>query len=130
MDKMFWNDWRGQPQGETYFVPFEKATMLIRRLFSWRRWNIDLHCFVGGDAPGCFHTHPSWAFRIVLWGGYIEELESGEIKHWFPLRFGFMPPSYSHRVVTPIYDRSYSLWIRSPKKHKVELRGDGWGPFR
>lgn len=126
LDRNFWKDWRGNPEGETGRVPFEKATMLIRRLLSFGGWNVDLHCFVGCDSEGCFHTHQAWSFRLVLWGGYIEELESGERRLWFPLRCGFVSPHLSHRVVTPIYRRSYSLWIRSPKRHQVELRGTGW----
>ena len=113
-----WDEWRGTLDGQ--------EVMLIKQLFAWKGWRIDLHGFVGSDLPGCFHTHPAWAFRLILWGGYIEELESGERRLWFPGRFGFVSPRLSHRVATPIYTRAYTLWIRSPKKHEVQLRGGGW----
>lgn len=47
--------------------------MLIRRLCSWRGWRLDLHKFVRADDASCFHTHPAKAFRLILWGGYVEE---------------------------------------------------------
>jgi hypothetical protein len=122
-----WDDWRGNAIGETGCVAFEDATMLIKRLFSFRGWNVDLHCFLPpGDAEGCFHTYPSKAFRLILWGGYAEELESGFTRLWWPGMAGFVSAECSHRISGPLFKRSYSLWIRSPKWRKVELRGDGW----
>lgn len=115
----FWHEWRGSLDG--------RPTMLIRRLIKWRAFRVDLHCFIASDDPGCYHTHPRWSWRLVLWGGYIEELESGARRLWWPGRFGFVAPHLSHRVAAPIYRRSYSLWIRLPTPvHEVELRGDGW----
>lgn len=44
-------------------------SMLIRHLFHWRGWQIDLHRMVNTDMPDCFHTYPAWAVRIVLRNG-------------------------------------------------------------
>ncbi len=43
-----WDEWRGSMDG--------RPTMLIKRLIRWGRFRVDLHCFVGSDDPGCFHT--------------------------------------------------------------------------
>ncbi len=123
---MLWDDWRGNPDGESGELPIEKASMLIKRIWSYCGWSIDLHCFINNDCAGCFHTHEAWSFRLVLWGGYIEELESGARRLWLPLMCGLVAPSLSHRVAAIVYHRSYSLWIRSPKRHDVQLRGNGW----
>ena len=123
---MKWDSWRGNPNGERYRVEFEDATMLIKKLFHIGDWKVKLHAMVGSDSEGCYHTHEAWSFRLVLWGGYIEEMEDGKLRTWFPLRFGLISPKLSHRVARPIFKKSYSLWIRSPKKYEVELRGSGW----
>lgn len=61
----FWHEWRGSVDG--------RPSMLIRRLLSLGRWRLDLHKFIRADDENCFHTHPAKAFRLILWGGYIEE---------------------------------------------------------
>lgn len=115
----FWDEWRGDLLGN--------PVMLIKRLFRKGDFRVDLHCFIRADKEGCFHTHPRWAFRLVLWGGYTEELESGKKRFWFPGKGGFVSPSYCHRIHSLSFYASFSLWIRFPTKlHKVELRGPGW----
>jgi len=114
----FWDEWRGSLDG--------RPTMWIKRLFEYKGYRVDLHKFVRADDKECFHTHPAKAIRIVLWGGYYEELESEKIKLWFPLMFGVVRPELSHRVAGTVFKASYSLWIRWPKTEKVELRGAGW----
>lgn len=126
---MRWDSWRGNPNGERHRVEREDATMLIKKLLHFKGWKFKLHKFINADSPRCFHTHEAWSFRLVLWGGYIEEVEGGKKHTWFPLRFGFVSPMLSHRVARPIFKASYSLWIRSPKTHDIQLRGDGWQPL-
>lgn len=116
---MRWDDWRGSFDG--------RPTMWIRRLFSFRGRAIDAHKFVGADDPGCFHTHSARCFRIVLWGGYVEELEGGKMVTHRPGSMGFVRPELSHRVHALCNGRvSYSLWLRGRKTAKIELRGQGW----
>ncbi|ABM97047.1 hypothetical protein [Methylibium petroleiphilum] len=118
-----WDEWRGSLDG--------RPTMWIRRLARVRGWTIDLHKFVGPDDPGCFHTHPSRAFRLVLAGGYVEEVEGGQRRAWRVGRFGLVRPELSHRIEQLLNGRwSYSLWIRGPKTHRIELRGQGWDAQR
>ena len=114
-----WDEWRGSLD--------DRPTMLIRHLVDVRGMRVDLHKFVDTDDEGCFHTHPSTAFRLVLGGGYIEEMEDGTLREWRPLRAGFVAPQLSHRISKLRNGRwSYSVWVRGPKRCQIELRGDGW----
>lgn len=119
-----WDSWRGSTN--TGYIPVEQAALLIKDLLKIGQWKMSLHCFQTADEEACYHTHPAWAFRIVLWGGYTEELENGKRRWWFPLRFGFVAPSLSHRIHKLFFKKSYSLWIRGAKKHEIKLRGNGW----
>lgn len=104
-----------------------RPTLWERRLVSFNGRVVDLHKMVAKDDPDCFHTHPSYAIRIVVWGGYVEELEGGSHRMWRPGMIGIVPPALSHRVAGLRNGRaSYSIWIRLRKRAKVELRGEGW----
>jgi len=126
--RYWWDSWRGNPKGERNRVEYKDATMLIKKLIHFKGWKIKLHKFINADSANCFHTHEAWSFRIVLWGGYVEELENGKRRIWFPMRLGFVSPKLSHRVAKTIFNASYSLWITSPKTQDVKLRGTGWQP--
>jgi len=114
-----WTEWRGDFHGN---VTMQIAVLL--RTKGGRR--ADLHRMVAPDAPGCFHTHPARAVRIVLWAGYVEELEDGSMRHWRPGMVGVVHPQLSHRIASLPRGRSYSLWIRGRKTHQTQLRGPGW----
>lgn len=93
-----------------------------------KRWgcSIQLHYFVQPDRPGCFHTHPAWAFRLVLWGGYREEMGDGRMRRWFPGRFGIVPPTLEHRIDGFLRKKqkgSLSIWFRGPITENIETRG-------
>lgn len=114
-----WDKWRGSYK--------DQPTLFIKTLASWRGWSLDLHKFVFGDEEGCYHTHPATAFRFVLWGGYVEEMEDGSRRTWRPGRIGRVEPELSHRIVSLLNGRSsYSLWLRGPRRAEIELRGPGW----
>ena len=125
---MLWDEWRGQAT----------ATMLVRHLFPRSaprnsdgrrsgRLLVDLHKFVGKDDAECFHTHPAYAIRVILWGGYVEELEGGRHRTWIPGMVGLVRPTTSHRVAGLRNGRSsYSLWIRFKERAPVYTRGSGW----
>lgn len=122
MNMEFWDEWRGDFDG--------RVVMQIKHLASWRGFKLDLHRFVAADAPGCRHTHPAKAWRLVIWGGYVEEVEVGttlELRTCSPLFAGMVQPQLCHRIDSLLGKVSYSLWLRWPKSHEVELRGDGWG---
>ena len=112
--------WIGRPGGEP--VLFEFKVLKIGRLLA-----VKLHWFVDGDAPGCFHTHPAWALRLVLDGHYREEMEDGRRRDWRPYRCGLVRPRDCHRVYLPTTSRgALTLWITGPKVAPIYLRGPGW----
>ena len=116
---MDWDEWRGSLDGRPVFW--------TKHLLCFWDCHMDLHKMVAADDKGCFHTHPAHAIRIILRGGYVEELEDGTLKTWTPGSIGWVRPSHCHRIYRLYnWEWSYSLWIRFRKVAKVELRGDGW----
>lgn len=116
---MKWDEWRGAMDG--------RPTLWVKHLLCGLGRHVDIHKMVAADDEDCFHTHPAYAIRIILYGGYVEELEGGELKLWLPGQWGVVKPSCSHRIANLVNERaSYSLWIRFKKRAKVYLRGDGW----
>lgn len=119
MDKAkreFWDEWRGSFDG--------RPAMLIKRLFEVFGRRVDLHKFVRADDPACFHTHPATAFRIVLWGGYVEEIDGKGFRTLRPGYVGVVRPELCHRIHKLLNGKSsYSLWLRGKKTAKVEIRG-------
>ncbi|MGG9998706.1 hypothetical protein ACQU0X_14750 [Pseudovibrio ascidiaceicola] len=102
----------------------EGPTLLIKRFVSLFGCKIQLHKFIRADNEGAFHTHPAWAIRIVLRGGYIEELGNGEFREWKPGNIGIVRPELEHRIHKLRNGfRSYSLWLRGPKVRNIKLRG-------
>lgn len=116
---MKWDEWRGNLDGSV-------IVMWIKNLISFRGYKLDLHKFVGEDSDDCFHTHPAKAIRFIIRGGYIEEMEGGKLKIWKAGMIGIVNPELSHRVSSIFKGGAYTLWLRFPKTHKAELRGDGW----
>jgi hypothetical protein len=120
-----WDRWIGNEDGEPVY--FQK------KLVSAFGWTLRLHKFVKADNEGCFHSHPARAFRLVLWGGYVEETWSpmlevgGFYDRWRPGRAGYVAPHFIHRVSRLLNGRaSWSLWLHGPKVADIELHGDGW----
>jgi hypothetical protein len=117
--RLYWGEWRGNFDG--------KPTMWIMRLLALRGWRLDLHKMVAPDDGACHHTHPAKAVRLVLWRGYVEELfDDCKRVHWWPGRIGIVRPELCHRIASLPRGVSYSLWLRWPKTHRIELRGPGW----
>lgn len=116
---MIWEEWRGSFDG--------RPAMWVKTLFGKLGLKIEIHKFVRADDGDCFHTHPAFAIRVILRGGYVEELEDGTLRAWRAGDIGLVAPSTSHRVDGVLYSRpAYSLWLRGPKVADVELRGIGW----
>lgn len=123
--KGFWDQSRGSRADDG------KPTFFLKRLVHLFGCRIDLHKFVGADAPNCFHTHPAYAIRIILWGGYTEEVYEngigGKLAHWFPGNIGLVKPPFAHRVGSIHNGKSsWSLWLRGPICAPVKLVGTGW----
>jgi hypothetical protein len=114
-----WPVWTGTFDG--------RITMLTKRLHSWRGRNADLHKFIAADEAGCYHTHPATAIRVVLWGGYVEEMPDGSQRIWRTGMVGIVRPGHAHRIHALRNGRvSYSLWLRGKRTHDIRLVGDGW----
>ncbi|KZL18352.1 hypothetical protein [Pseudovibrio sp. Ad37] len=102
----------------------EVPTLMIKRLGSLFGCKVQLHKFIREDNAECFHTHLAWAIRIVLRGGYIEELGNGELREWKPGNVGLVRPELEHRIHALRNGLfSYSLWLRGPKVRSIKLRG-------
>ena len=123
--------------------PLDSPVMGIKHIFHFRGWRIDLHVMFGVDLPGCYHTHPAKAIRVILWGGYEEDhwswrarnMKGDTVKRFIPGSYktgtpgmiGYIRPSFCHRISSLRNARkSVSLWFRAPITHEIELEGEGW----
>lgn len=113
---MRWDEWRGSMDG--------RPSMLIKRLFERWGYRIDLHKFIRADDADCKHTHPATAVRVVLWGGYEEELRNGSLRVLRAGTVNVVRPELCHRIHRLLNGRcSYSLWLRGRKTAPVEIVG-------
>ena len=115
---MNWDEWRGSLDG--------RPVMFTKHLAHWRGVRLDLHKMMRADDADCFHTHPAWAVRCVLWGGYVEERAGGVWRAFFPGRVGIVRPALAHRIAGLFHNSSFSVWLRFPKCAEVKLIGEGW----
>jgi hypothetical protein len=110
------DEWRGSFDG--------RPALFIKKLVRAFGCVVQLHKFVRADDEGCYHTHPAWAMRLILKGGYVEELGDGTRISWPPGMVGLVAPALEHRIHSLLDDRSsWSLWIRGPKMARVSIRG-------
>lgn len=136
-----WDRWIGNdPVGG-----YETAVLKIKHLVHLFGWRIDLHCFIAADGEGCFHTHPAMAVRVVLCGGYEEEIwdrrpwnpsftclgsitkRPRDFDLWLPGSVGIIRPEFAHRVHRLANGKSsYSLWFRGPITHDIHILGPGY----
>lgn len=119
LNRVRFTSWRGNLEG--------RATLWVRSILSAFGRRLDLHAIVAADDQHCFHSHPAFALRIILAGGYIEELSDGQRRQWRPGMVGLIRPTDVHRIDEVTNGRvSYSLWIRGRKRARVRLIGSGW----
>jgi hypothetical protein len=111
-----WDEYRDNFNGQPVFF--------IKKLFTGFGCAIQVHKFVKADEPNCFHSHPAWAIRIILWGGYVEEMVDERWRTWFPGRIGIIRPDFQHRIGGLRNGRSsWSLWLRGPKVATINITG-------
>lgn len=114
-----YDEWRGSLDG--------RPALWIKKIVKAYGCVVQLHKFTRADDVACFHSHPAWAIRIVLWGGYVEELHDGRWRMWFPGMIGVVRPNLVHRIAGLRNAKSsYSLWLRGPKVRPIQLIGNGW----
>jgi hypothetical protein len=89
-------------------------------------WQLHLHKIVRADKVDCYHSHPAHAVRMILRGGYIEEIFAGSLDIWEPFRIGRIRPEFVHRIDILLGRASWSLWLRGPIVADIELFGKGW----
>lgn len=123
-------DWKGGGFWVRYVSNWLGSTtvMLISRPLKipGTNWVVELHKFCASDAPGCYHTHPYTAWRVVFYGGYTEQLPTGELRMIRAGHIGKVTPEFAHRVHALYKKSSWSLWIHGPVTHEVKLVGSGW----
>lgn len=107
----------------TIHTPDGEPVLLIKYLIRWRGWELNLHKIVRPDEVGCFHTHPANAWRLILWGGYIEQLSDFSCVFWDPGKFGKIRPEFEHRIAYLYGKASYTLWLRAPVTAAITTRG-------
>ncbi len=97
----------------------------IKKLAKAFGCSVQIHKFVGPDDPGCFHSHPAYAVRIVFRGGYVEETKAGEMIARKPLYVGVIRPEFEHRIDRLLNgSESWSLWLRGPRIAKINYGCD------
>lgn len=127
LDRPGWDRWiSNEPDSD------ERAAVMWMRHVA-HRWGrrIDVHKFVQADAPGFFHSHVANAIRMVVAGGYVEEVYDvvaqrpcGEVV-WRPGSFGIVRPGFVHRVARLLKGPSFSIWFRGRVTHPIRIYGEG-----
>ena len=115
--------------GDNFGGSEEAPSMLVKRLLHLFGCRIDLHKFLRPDLKDCYHDHPAYAIRIVLWGGYVEEIfDEAKQESWYeelaPGYIGLVRPEFTHRIHELRNGKySYSLWLRGPIKNRSRSMG-------
>lgn len=65
--------WTNRP-GKIQYTGDNKVVMVSYYLFSVFGYTFKLHAFVREDVSECFHSHAGDSYRMVLSGGYTEEI--------------------------------------------------------
>ena len=113
----------------------------LSRFYLWDKWReylpgVFLHYFHRGDDDRDLHNHPwSWAFSVILSGGYREERledEQGNIltRTFLPGAFNFIRLSTYHRVdLLRPEEGCWSLFIAGPRARTWGFRRRETGEF-
>ena len=107
-------------------------TLLVKRLVNVCGRRIDLHKMLHKDNVECLHSHPANSVRIILIGGYVEEVRRPDhsrfMQTWYPGMMGIVRPNFVHRIhALNNGSHSYSLWLRGRVTHPIYAIGSGWG---
>ena len=114
--------WRGTDEKNP---TFEYKTILENKFIC-----VKLHRIFAPDREDCFHSHPYPSTRVVLKGGYVEEMPDRTRRILTVGYQDLLQPNFAHRLDALAEDESVSLWItyKYPnQKHVTHLIGKGWG---
>lgn len=109
-----------------------KPILYSKTLLDLFGFSINVHKIVDTDPPGRFHTHPANAIRVILKGGYVEELYADPpydppvMLVWTPGAAGVVKMNWTHRIAALRNGPSWSLWLRGRTQAMTFLRGQGW----
>jgi hypothetical protein len=122
-------------EGDVYLTRFR-----FPLLFGWA---ILLHVMRRPDEDRCLHDHPWWFLTLVLWGGYVEEVDDTEAgrapgdgrvigTQWNrPGMLLYRSAEHTHRIAALPKGRAVTLVLRGPKVRLWGFRnGKGdWRPW-
>lgn len=94
----------------------------------WSLWlpfglSVKLHEIVRNDEDRCEHDHPWWFVRVILCGGYVEQI-AGRLyfrrpwRPWAPWRVYLCRPSFRHRITFLPAGSSWSLLLCGPNRER------------
>ncbi len=112
--------------------------LYLRRWSLWLPFgcSVKLHQIVRADDDRCQHDHPWIMIRIILAGGYIEEICGRRVarkpwRPWAPWRVYPVRATFKHRIVKLFKDASWSLILCGPKTHAWGFyTKEGWVPWK
>jgi len=110
-------------------------------LYRWSLWlpfglSLKVHKIVRSDNDRCEHNHPWWFIRIILYGGYAEQIKGKTYSRlpWRPWAFWRIYPclpSFQHKILRLFKRSNWSLVLCGRNKGSWGfLTKDGWVPWR
>ena len=91
-------------------------------------WSVKVHQILLSDGDRCRHSHPWIMIRVILKGGYTEEVGPGKFvelkpwRPWYPFRMYYAGWNFQHRIHKLTNGPNWSLVLMGPKKRE-------WGFF-
>lgn len=107
----------------------DDSTVYLRRwsLQLWRGWSIKVHLFFRPDGDSCLHDHPWRFWTLVLWGGYVERVETGEEVSCRPLTLHYRPAEYRQTILRLRRRNALTLVLSGPRERRWGFwTSDGW----
>jgi hypothetical protein len=116
----------------------QEQTYLVRLSISliWD-YSLKVHHILRPDSDRCEHDHPWAMWRVILWGGYVEQIH-GELyprkpwRPWAPWRVYYSGPEFRHRITEFLNGKdSWSLVLCGPAQREWGFfTRDGWRPWK
>src|SRR5258708_5774005 len=110
-------------------------------LHRWSLWlpfglSLKLHKIVRPDNDRCEHDHPWWFVRIILHGGYVEQIK-GRVyarlpwRPWAFWRVYLCLPSFQHKILRLYKKNNWSLVLCGRNSGRWGfITAKGWIPWQ